>query len=155
MKLPSAERVRELFDYDPATGTMTRRGTRIPVGEPTANGYGSIWIGDSSYLTHRLAWVWVHGVWPVGDMDHKDGNPRNNALENLRVATRTQNLANRCRNRGKPWPKGVSPHSTGFRARIRHEGKLYNLGTFATVEEASAAYLAKAKELFGEFARAA
>jgi hypothetical protein len=52
--------------------------------------------------------------------------------------------------------KGVSfvSHKSGYRARIKANGKHYMLGYFKTVEEASAAYKAAAIEHFGEFARA-
>lgn len=43
----------------------------------------------------------------------------------------------------------------GWCAHIRDHGKARHLGTFRTAEEAHAAYVAAAKEVFGEFARVA
>jgi hypothetical protein len=39
-----------------------------------------------------------------------------------------------------------------WRAEIQHKRKRFKLGRFDTREEAAAAYAAKARELFGEFA---
>jgi hypothetical protein len=51
--------------------------------------------------------------------------------------------------------KGVAfvPQRRKWRARITKGGRRYSLGNYETAEEAHAAYIAKARELFGEFAR--
>jgi hypothetical protein len=49
--------------------------------------------------------------------------------------------------------KGVFRRGEKFRSYVNKDGKRHNIGTFDTAEEAHAAYLAKAKELHGEFAR--
>lgn len=94
----------------------------------------------------------------VGDghiVDHADGNGLNNTKKNLRICTYSQNLRN----------KTVSKNSTtGYKGAYRSWGKFCAiigignrrnlwLGTFDTAEEAARAYDAKARELFGEFAR--
>lgn len=91
------------------------------------------------------------------DVDHADSNGLNNTRSNLRVCTRSQNFANR---RGDPCrgvPKGVTyrPRRTmHYEARIKKDSKTYYLGAYSTSEEAAIAYMNKAVELFGEFARA-
>lgn len=94
---------------------------------------------------------------PVGyDVDHKD---RTRCLDcrrsNLRLATRSQNLANaRKRLGGTSKYKGVTKKPTGkpWMSRIAKEGEQIYLGRFDTEEAAARAYNSAAVELFGEFA---
>jgi hypothetical protein len=94
---------------------------------------------------------------PVGfDVDHKNNEPLDCRKENLRLATRQQNNQNRLPREDKY--KGVHFQPTGprrrrFTATIGTEGKTTYLGCFHTATEAARAYDAKAKELFGEFAK--
>lgn len=80
-----------------------------------------------------------------------------NRIDNLRQATNQLNIANRrVLPRNVLGVKGVQQRGPGrFRARIRVNDKLINLGQFPTVEEASEAYMAAARHHFGDFARVA
>ncbi len=96
----TAERLRELFHYNPDTGIFTRRVTRgsgkagCVVG--TFNGhYLQFCVDRNQALAHRLAWLYVHGEWPKRQIDHIDGDKRNNRLSNLRDVTANQNQQNR------------------------------------------------------------
>lgn len=104
-------------------------------------------------LAHQVAWKLTHGDIPAGyEIDHRDKNPLNNKIENLRLATHLENMANLSQYRKKsPYPKGVSKNGNRFRAQLRRHGKLICAGSFDTPEEAHAAYIAAAKELHGEF----
>ena len=118
------------------------------------NGYREIGIKNIRYLAHRLAWLYVHGEWPQHQIDHIDGDKLNNLIANLRLATNSQNGANR----GAPADntsgyKGVSRAKQRWRAVISVKGRYRHLGTFGTAEEAYAAYCKAARELHGEFAR--
>lgn len=89
-------------------------------------------------------------------VDHIDGNTLNNQKSNLRLATKTQNQQNRRGRRdSKSGYKGVSYESRKgyWRARIKVNGKLLSLGSFATPEEAHEAYKTAALKYFGEFSR--
>ena len=90
------------------------------------------------------------------EIDHINLNPLDNRRCNLRYATRQQNQCNRRMNsRNKLGIKGVSRVPSGrFHATISVFTKAYFLGSFATAEEASAAYRNAAKQYHGEFARA-
>jgi hypothetical protein len=88
-------------------------------------------------------------------VDHKDGDGGNNRIDNLRLATRSQNAINT-----KTMTSGVSGYRGVFRnqylkrpwaAKIKVAQKEMYLGAFYTPEEASAAYENKRRELFGEF----
>ena len=96
------------------------------------------------------------GEWCSAVIDHRDGDPSNNRWDNLRRATVSQNNANRRLHRNnKCGFKGVVQNPWGrFIASIYKNGRRIHLGMFATPEAAHAAYVAAARELFGEFARA-
>jgi AP2 domain len=89
--------------------------------------------------------------------DHVD--PRqtlDNRMQNLRVATPSQNGCNRrATNKNTSGFKGVSRKRSGWRAEIKVNGNRHYLGTRRTREEAHALYCAAAKELHGAFARTA
>lgn len=88
------------------------------------------------------------------DVDHIDGNGLNNTRENLRLATKFQNIANsKLNKRNTSGFKGVSRSGSAWRARINVHGKEISLGAHTTVEKAAKAYDAAARKYFGEFAR--
>lgn len=95
----------------------------------------------------------MKGTWPKKDVEHRDGDKTNNKWSNLRLATRTENQGNA---RARVSLKGVTRVRTGkYTAQIQKHMVKMHLGTFDTAEEAHAAYVRKAIELYGEFARAA
>jgi hypothetical protein len=160
----SATRVRELLAYDSGTGDFTWRVSRSHAtpgkraGCIRNRGYLQICVDYGVYRAHRLAWLYVFGEWPDGELDHINGDPADNRLCNLRLATHQQNLRNARRPRHNTSGfKGVSfRHGRGtWHASIKTGGKPRHLGDFSTAVEAHAAYCAAAQELFGEFWRAA
>ena len=89
--------------------------------------------------------------------DHIDRNPHNNQKVNLRVATDGQNRANTGRrSHNTSGYKGVTvdlySRLTPYRAMLKKDGQVYNLGHFSNVKEAALAYNIKAREVLGEFA---
>jgi hypothetical protein len=89
------------------------------------------------------------------DVDHINGNGLDNRKCNLRIATRSQNLANTgAHSHNKSGYKGVSfDKSKGkWRAQITKEGRCRNLGRFSDPIEAAKRYDEAAKKLHGEFA---
>lgn len=119
-------------------------------------GYWRVRVHGNVYLAHRLAWFYVHGVWPEHEIDHRDGNPANNSLANLRAATHAQNLRNqRQRDDNNSGRKGVYWHARErkWKAQICVMGKTTGLGTFKNRADAIAARVTAERELFGEYRR--
>ena len=159
----TADRLRELLDYDPATGVFRwrkRRGVKAgSVAGCESNGHWVIRVDGVLYQAHRLAWLYHYGKWPNGLLDHRDLDGLNNRILNLRAATQSQNCANvKTRKHNMSGLKGVERvcgYTDRWQARITLSGKRRYLGCFNSPEAAHQAYLKAAKELFGEFARAA
>ena len=90
-------------------------------------------------------------------VDHKNGHTLDNRRENLRLATRSQNVHNKCKTQSETSSKfiGVSFEKRRGRwdVRIRHEGKQIWIGTFDNEIDAAKAYDEAAKKYHGEFAR--
>jgi hypothetical protein len=153
-------RLKQILSYQPESGIFRWKqkvARRVRVGDRAGNshhsGYVFISIGGRLYAAHRLAWFYVYGEWPKGDVDHKNTIRSHNWIDNLRLATRSQNVANgRLRAINTVGLKGVSRNQTKWMARIRKDDQLIFIGNFDSPEEAHAAYVAKAEELFGEFA---
>jgi hypothetical protein len=160
--LPPLEEVRELLSYCPVTGQLTWRILNRGVspgslaGTTQVDGYRRVRLRGRSYKAHRLAWLLHYGVDPGAlHIDHIDGNPSNNAIENLRLCTQRQNSSNVARKKnntsGVP---GVSRYRNGkWRAYVSRERKQHYLGTFETLAEAVSARNHAAALLHGEFAR--
>lgn len=104
-------------------------------------------IEGTTYLVHRLIWLYVKGYMP-DYIDHRNGVGLNNIWDNLREATQSQNNANT-----NITARGVTIHGNGFKARIKVNGVQIHLGTHRTRELAQAAYNTAADKYFGEFAR--
>lgn len=160
------EFLHEFLDYNSETGIFLwkkRRGC-IPAGcEPRCvhkHGYKIVCLtvggAYKKYLSHRLAWFYVHGIWPEGDIDHINGDKADNRIINLRDVTRVQNMANaKSHKNTKSGLKGISREDTAWKAQFTVNGKKIRVGRFKTKEEAYIAYCEAVKRINGEFARVA
>ncbi|WP_076738056.1 HNH endonuclease signature motif containing protein, partial [Cronobacter sakazakii] len=93
-------------------------------------------VQGKNLYNHRIVYFLHHGHWPVGEVDHIDGNPGNNHPDNLRDVTHSENQQN-IPARGYYWHKPARR----WQARIKVNGKLHSLGLYPTEAEARAAYL--------------
>ena len=152
------ERLKELFDYDPETGNLiwkvNLRGRFAKIGKiaggPHCNGYRNLCVDQYRVLVHRMVWLYHHGFIPPNEIDHINGIKADNRIENLRLATRTENLQNTKKARSKHTNLigvGYCKRDNVFVSSIRADGKRIHLGTFKTAEEAHTAYVVKKKEL--------
>lgn len=158
----SQEVVKELFDYH-EDGYLTWKTKRNGINKNMAvgyvdktTGYLRAKINGSSYRIHRIVFLWHHGFLP-DVIDHKDNNPLNNKIENLRPANASQNNWNSvARVTNTSGFKGVSWHKQKLKwcASIGlANAKKKWLGAYKTPEEAHEAYKQAAIKHFGEFAR--
>jgi HNH endonuclease len=138
------------LEYEPDTGMLRwkqgafscEKGCKV-AGWVDKRGRRRIFIKRTPYMAHRLVWLYFHGCWPKGELDHIDGNPGNNRIENLRDVTTAQNQQNRKRatRASKTGVLGVIFTKNRFSASITKNGKATYLGRFRTIEEAREAYL--------------
>lgn len=152
-----------LLDYNPKTGVFTwlvnRGGTAragTVAGTSDCLGYISISINGRRYKAGQLAFLWMTGRFPKKMADHEDTNPSNNKWSNLRKATRSQNGANRKKNKNNSAGyKGVSYSKRDqlFNARIQKNGVSKWLGYFDSAIKAHEAYKIAARSKFKEFSR--
>lgn len=156
------ETLKATVTYDPDTGFFAWRhdiGRRFKAGARCghrhSNGYIIIRLRRRGYTAARLAWMYVNGTWPAGEVDHINGDKSDNRISNLRVATRLQNEANKLvGKRTTTGHRGVgrSACRKKWLARIRIKSKLVHLGTFDTLEAASNAYKDACERVHGEYA---
>lgn len=150
----TAERLRERLSYEADTGLfrwLVKPSDRYPAGmlAGTANaaGYIQINVDGRLYYAHRLAWLYVTGLWPSDRIDHRDRNKANNKFYNLREATHGNNTTNRIIPKRSGLPRGVTKISGSYHARIKHNKKLIYIGCFHTPEEAHLAFLDAARQI--------
>lgn len=170
--LPTQQLLHELLDYAPETGVFVWKkeathgksiiGKVAGGNRSRPGGYWFIGIRGFGQLgAHRLAWIYVHGSIPEGlEIDHRDTNPENNALSNLRIATSSQQKMNKkVQSNNRCGLKGAYYHEAHkgkkWRSQIKVDGRYVFLGYFHTAEEAHIAYGRAALQYFGNFARAA
>jgi hypothetical protein len=165
----------ELLTYDPITGILTWKNR--PREHFTNQQSFSAWhtkyagrvagsraiLGGCEYivirhrgkkhLAHRIIWTMTEGPIPDDrEIDHENRIGTDNKKKNLRLATRSQNLANKA-TRNKTGYKGVREQASSgrFYAGITIEGAFRYLGTFDTPMEASEAYQTAFKAHYGSF----
>jgi hypothetical protein len=155
----TSQTLRKLLDYDQETGVFTwkrlRRQGRARVGDAAGavNGAGYRQIGFALYgakQCHRLAWLHVYGRWPVGEIDHINGDKLDNRISNLRDVSRKQNQQNQRlppRNNQSGFLGVCKDARQGFKATLMNNKQSIYLGSFKTPEEAYEAYLKAKREL--------
>jgi len=164
MKELSLDRLRSTLSYDRDTGQFLNLVTRgrlakgSVAGAIHAHGYRVIAIDGVGYKAHRLAWLYIYGAFPVGVIDHINGDRADNRISNLRDVDHQINAENRKGPRqGKQIAlMGVKKQTRGhsYSASIKVKGQVIALGGFPTAELAHEAYMA-AKAKYHVGARAA
>lgn len=153
--------------YDAETGDLfwvkpngNSRKVGTPIGTTNNRGYkviGFTYEGKSKNLyCHRLAWFLHYNIWPDGNLDHVNGEKRDNRISNLRQVTQLQNCHNSKKSKlcssvykGVSWSKVVG----GWHSYITLQGKRKHLGYFSNEEDAAKTYDQAALENFGVYAK--
>lgn len=156
------EAIKEYLNYDPKNGLFTwLKSMKGPAkkgmiaGANHSGGYVVIGFNGKGYLAHRLAWAFVHGsIEPETQIDHINGNRKDNRIENLRACNHNDNCRNsKPRSHNKSGIKGVRKMRSKWAARIRVDNKEIWLGCYDTPEMAKEAYDRAAQKYHGAFAR--
>jgi hypothetical protein len=167
--------VKELLDYDPATGEFrwkprsrewfssdrswkrwNTRYTNTVAGNIRSDDYRRIQIDKKRYRAQRLAWLYHYEEWPQNHIDHINHQTDDNRIENLRDVTGSQNQWNgsirsgtTSQYKGVCWDKA----SNKWKAYIRINGKRTHLGYFEIEIDTARAYDRAALEHFGMYAK--
>jgi hypothetical protein len=161
--------VRQLFNYHAATGVLTWRVTpsrRMHAGDRAGtehynkryNKQGKpesrvICIDYQRYRETNIIWLWMTGVWPTHDVDHADVNPFNNAWSNLRLATRSENIANQKSQRPGKLKWAYKTKEGNYQSKVQMHGVSHFLGTYSTEQEAHDRAYVVARRLHKQFVR--
>lgn len=106
------------------------------VGSKQPNGYLGTTINKQFWYIHQLVYLYHN---PEGYsnnfvIDHIDNNRTNNSIKNLRLVSVQENNFNMSNT------KGYIKHKDKYVAKITLNKQVYQIGTFATPEEATKAY---------------
>ena len=146
----------QVLSYDKETGKFTWKVSRGNVSAGTAagviaEGRISIRVNGKIYRANRLAWFYVTGEWPNGEVDHIDGDSLNDKWTNLRDVSRQVNQQNQRKPliRNESGLLGVSQnkHTGKFTARVSVNSQIHWLGTYETPGLAHAAYIQGKRDL--------
>ena len=105
-KLPDLTVLETLFDYDPNTGGLYRKGAEPceanALGSWLRSGHRSVYVkGYGQYLLHRIVYLMFHRKDPGAYIiDHINGDPADNRIHNLRRCRAKANALNQ-RKKGK------------------------------------------------------
>jgi hypothetical protein len=149
-KILTQERLKELLNYDPATGIFTnrimRRGLRKQANDVAGTknrlGYIVIQIDGHKFSAHRLAWLYTHGDWPINQIDHINRVRNDNRIANLRDVTASENIHNAANwNKNTSGVRNVVWHKRNkkWQAQIMVNNRYKYLGLYDNIEEAKKA----------------
>lgn len=150
--------LRNLLSYDPETGLFTRlvvTCNKVKIGDIAGSlhysGYIHIRVLGVIQNAQRLAWLYMTGSFPNGEIDHINGNRSDNRLSNLRDVSKSVNLQNQRKaqssNKAKLLGVDYRKNLKKWVAQIQINGVKHYLGTFSTPELAHAAYTKAKREI--------
>lgn len=156
--LPSKEELHALLEYKDGKlfWKVKKRNGAKPgdeAGYVNNTGYKMVRVNYVAYLQHRLIWI-MHGNDPVDCLDHIDGDPLNNRIENLRSATDSQNNWNaKLKSTNTSGVKGVNWCKKYMRwhGRVSFKGKRHHVGYFKDKDECVNAVKKLREKLHGNF----
>lgn len=156
-------KLNKVLNYCPNTGVLSwcktvsnsaREGQEA--GSNHNKGYRFIRYQGKFYFTHKVAWLLFYKDWPSGEIDHINGDKKDNRINNLRVVTRQQQMTNTpSKKNSSSRFKGVTWHKVNkkWRVQIAIKGVKYHLGMFDDEREAALMYNYAAMEAWGKHAR--
>jgi len=118
------DQIKNLFEYkDGSLYWKVSLNQKIAIGSKAGSidkhGYVNIQINKQKHKVHRLVFLYHHGYLPK-EIDHIDNTKTNNNIENLRSASRSENMKNMGFHRkNKSGFKGVSWHKASDRWTVQ------------------------------------
>jgi hypothetical protein len=116
-----------------SSGSRAVAGRRA--GSKKTRGYRRVYIYGEQYNEHRVIWLLVREEEPPETIDHIDGNPSNNRIENLRAIDPGHNSRRALKGRGYYFRKTANR----WVAQPNFEGRSVYTGCFKTEKEAAQA----------------
>ena len=152
VRIVDVNKLKQLLAYDPLTGVFTRLRTGALADRQHTDNYRAVKVGGGLYLSHRLAWLFVYGKWPAGEIDHVNGDRTDNRIQNLRVVTRAennQNIRTAKRNNKSSGLLGVTHilRNNKWRAQIMVARKKLHIGLYDSPQDAHNAYVETKRRL--------
>lgn len=146
---PTHSEVKELFNYDEFSGTLTRKidvannaKKDMKVGWINSDGYLNVKIKRVTFKVHQIIWLWMKGTWPTGVIDHINRNKLDNRVSNLRDTTIAVNNINKgVRKDSKTGIPNVTWRERDklFYVACRANGKQNYLGSYRNISDAKTA----------------
>lgn len=130
-------RPREMFDNEGPWVSWNKRMAGKPAYLTKRGNYYRLKILRSTYAAHRVAWAIQHKRWPVGNIDHINGDGFDNRASNLRDVSHRENCRNLAMKReNKSGFMGVVRRGPSWRPYIWVDGKQKYLGSYKDFDEA-------------------
>lgn len=118
-----------------------------------SRGRKQVSIKGRHYYVHKIIY-WLHHGYTSFDIDHINGDPSDNRIDNLRKATHSQNMLNRkVGKNSSTGVKGVTNCNDKFRVRLTVGGKLRSFGLYEDLELAELVASEVISKHHGEFGR--
>lgn len=160
--MPPIELLQEFYEIDPASPSglsriKATRGRSVgPVVSLGSDGYYRMKFQGQFYRTHRVVYYLHTGIDPAElVVDHRDGDCRNNIVENLRPCTHRENLLNAPAKAHKAdgLPKGISKYGNQFAVSVSIGDGEPGVVLFENIRAATRYADQMRKRYHGEFAR--
>lgn len=155
------EYVKNLFDYRDGKLYWKVARKNIYIGKQAGHikptGITLVGFDNKTYLIHRIIYLYWHGEMPEF-IDHIDGNPGNNKIENLRRCTKSENNWNSVKRKdNSSGIKGISWHKKDgkWHARLMVDKQNVYLGAYTDIAEAAKAVTLARAHYHGAFAKQA
>ena len=140
-----------LFNYDKESGKLfwkLKPSNSVSIGREVGSTNSGGYLQAKKKMVHKIIWLHQKGVWPNNQLDHINGDRKDNRIENLRQVTNRINCHNKKVHReGNLLGAYFDKRRNHWRSQIRVDKYIIYLGCFKTQLEAHSAYINKCKEL--------